>query len=340
MKRYAVAVFAVTALLVTGSPSMAQDKKEKDKDKDKEKVGQYDEIIIRKKTDKDDKVTIEIKDGQVTVNGKPIEDYDSDNLSIRKRKTPVMVSPSPFRRNGGTLSFGDGDDMFAEAGRTRAFLGVTTDRVSNDNGGSEGAVIRSISKNSAAEKAGLKKGDIITRIDDVEIEGPEDLSAEIRKRKPEEKVLITIKRDGKEQKINATLGKTTSGSYSFSSPRSFSIPPMDGLKDFNFDFDGDNFRSFNFSGKGRLGIKAQDTEDDKGAKVLDVAGESAAEKAGIKEDDVITEFDGKAIKGADDLAEAAQASKEKPAVTVKFLRNGKQQTVEIKTPKKLKTANL
>ena len=75
-------------------------------------------------------------------------------------------------------------------------------------------------------------------------------------------------------------------------------------------------------------------------KVLDVDDESAAEKAGIKKDDVITEFDGKKVNSTDELASAARESKEKPAVKVTFNRDGKSQSVEIKTPKKLKTANL
>ena len=37
------------------------------------------------------------------------------------------------------------------------------------------------------------------------------------------------------------------------------------------------------SGRPRLGIRAQETEDGKGLKVVDVADESVASKAGIKE---------------------------------------------------------
>jgi serine protease Do len=75
-------------------------------------------------------------------------------------------------------------------------------------------------------------------------------------------------------------------------------------------------------------------------KVLDVDNESAAEKAGLKKDDIITEFDGKKVSTTEDLIMASRDSREKPAVKVTFNRNGKSQSVEIKTPKKLKTANL
>ena len=98
--------------------------------------------------------------------------------------------------------------------------------------------------------------------------------------------------------------------------------------------------TYAFGGRPRLGIRAQDTEDGKGVKVLDVADESAAEKSGIKKDDIITDFDGKKINSADDLAEAAQDAREKTSVTVKLTRAGKPQTLELKRPKKLKTTNL
>jgi serine protease Do len=99
-------------------------------------------------------------------------------------------------------------------------------------------------------------------------------------------------------------------------------------------------RSYGVVGRPRLGIRAQDTEDEKGAKVLDIAEESIAEKAGIKKDDVITEFDGKPVNNADDLSAAARDSREKPSIKVKLNRGGTAQNVEIKIPKNLKTTNL
>ena len=50
-------------------------------------MGEYDEIIIKRKdVGKDGKVTIEIKDGEVKVNGKPLEEYENENLSVRRKK--------------------------------------------------------------------------------------------------------------------------------------------------------------------------------------------------------------------------------------------------------------
>lgn len=57
-----------------------------------------------------------------------------------------------------------------------------------------------------AEKAGLKAGDIILKIDDKNIDQTNSLSALVNKHKVGDKITLTILRDGKEQKIDVTLG--------------------------------------------------------------------------------------------------------------------------------------
>lgn len=305
----------------------------------KEQLGQNDEIIIKKKGDKDTKVTVEIKNGEIKVNGKPLSEFEDDNVVIRKRKVndgfgrllPTPATPSsPFR--GGTWN-DDKADMNAlrslNRNSNRAFLGVMTDKDEN------GAKITSVTKESAAAKAGLQEGDIITKVDETKIEEPEDLIKAMGKFKPEDKVTITYKRGRKEQKASAILGKSTRATTIF--PENFDFD-----KNFNFDinpeFDGSNYviRGNN----PRLGIKAQDTEDGKGVKVLNVADESNAQKAGINEGDILIEFDGKTVNSAAELSEAAKNAKDKNSIKVKFTRAGKTQEAEIKVPRKLKTANL
>ena len=61
-------------------------------------------------------------------------------------------------------------------------------------------------------------------------------------------------------------------------------------------------QNWSWSGGGpKLGLSVQDTEDGKGVKVIDVDDEGNAEKAGIKEEDVITEIDGKAVNNTDEV---------------------------------------
>ncbi|OQP64954.1 hypothetical protein A3860_19600 [Niastella vici] len=324
MRRFLLTSTAIaTVALMLCQPLAAQDNdKEKDKEKDKPKVNN-EEIIIKRKSDKDTKVTIEINGDDVKVNGKPLDEFNDDNVVIKKGRSTTIYSPhSPFRGQSGATTY-------SESSGNSAFLGVITE---NDD---RGARIEDVTENSAAAKAGLKDGDIITKIDETKIERPEDLTKIIQKHKPEDKIAITYYRDGKTQKTEATLGKRKSMAFSMP-PQQFEMPG------FNFDWKDNEFlpRVSPYGGKPRLGIKAQDTEEGKGVKVLSVDDESTAEKAGIREGDVITEFDGKKITSTDELVSAAREAKDKQSVKITFTRDGKSQTVEVKTPKKLKTANL
>jgi serine protease Do len=89
-----------------------------------------------------------------------------------------------------------------------------------------------------------------------------------------------------------------------------------------------------------FGVKIQDTDDSSGVKVLDVDEESLAENSGIKENDIITEVDGKKVRDTDDAREALNGARGKNLYTVKLNRNGNPQTIEVKVPKKLKKADL
>jgi serine protease Do len=212
-------------------------------------------------------------------------------------------------------------------------LGVTTEE------NSKGAEIEAVTKESGAEKAGLKKGDIITKVGDERIDGPNDLSTTIRKHKPGDKVVVSYLRDGKEQKVTAELGKWKGVRSNYN----IDIPNM------NMNLDLPRLRSvprvqgqnWSWSGGGpKLGLFVQDSEDGKGVKVVDVDDDGNAAKAGVKEDDVITEIDGKAVNSADDASKIIKESKDKVSVKVKLLRQGKSQDIDVKIPRKLKTADL
>jgi serine protease Do len=338
MKKYLLKLSGLAAIvLLLNSSVFAQDEKpEVTQDQilreKRDRVNGSDEIVIRRKGDKDVKVTVEIKGNEVYVNGKPVTEFEDSDVVIRKMQMPffdgdnisIIGAPrSPFR--GGWSYSDDGGGFITTDGNAKtAFLGVNWDDVDN------GAKITEITKESAAEKAGLKKGDIITKIGDTKI-GEGELADVIHKYKPEDKVTITYLRDGKEQKVLATLGKNKEMKF-----KSFNVAPMQGMnKSYNFNYD-----NVYVYGRPRLGIKAQDLEEGKGAKVLDIDDESPAEKAGIKEGDIINEFDGKPVENADGLSKLARENKEKYSYKIKFTRDGKQQEVEIKIPRKLKTADL
>jgi serine protease Do len=291
-------------------------------------------ITIRKKGDSKEKTTIVIDGDQITVNGKPLEELKDSDIEILRERSFAPLARIRDRVPMGSLRMMRDDLPF---GGSRAFLGVASEK--ND----KGAKINSVEKESAAEKAGLKKDDIITKVGDTKIEGSDDLYDAISKYKPEEKVTVTYLRDGKEGQVTATLGKSNSFAKTFkfdskdleNFPRDFnfkmpsmpSMPRMEGME-------------FSFPRKPRLGVEIQDLSEGKGVKILDVDSESAAAKAGLQKDDVITEIEGKAVASVDDLRSHLRELKEGDSLKLTYQRAGKTQTATISFPKKLKTAEL
>jgi serine protease Do len=327
--------------LLTVPSAFAQKEKEKTKeDKDKtEKSEKMQTIVITRNGDIDQKTTIEIDGDKVRVNGKDAKDSKDVHVNVNTI-TSSNGRMRMYNRTPGASAFNfnmDGDQMsFFSEDENRAMLGVTTE------GEDKGAEIQSITKESAAEKAGLKKGDIITKIDDKKIESSDDVTESIRSHKPGEKVSITYLRDGKEQKTTAELTK-----WKGIRMNAISIPrvqlegldhPMEGFRNMTpepFVWNGNAF-----GGRPRLGLSIQDTEDGAGVKVLDVDDESAAEKAGIKEGDIIIGIDDANVKGTEDVVKATRDRGDKTSFKFKIKRGNSTETVEVKIPRKLKTADL
>ncbi|MFV2211704.1 S1C family serine protease, partial [Actinomadura sp. LOL_016] len=63
-----------------------------------------------------------------------------------------------------------------------------------------------VTPNGPADKAGIKPGDVITKIDDRPIQDATDLIAQIRSRAPGDQIRVTYERDGKENTVSLTLG--------------------------------------------------------------------------------------------------------------------------------------
>lgn len=72
-----------------------------------------------------------------------------------------------------------------------------------------GVVIAQIQNNSSAAKAGLKAGDIITKIDDDKVTSSSKLRYYLYQHKVGDKVKITYYRNGKEQKLDMELLKSS-----------------------------------------------------------------------------------------------------------------------------------
>jgi serine protease Do len=273
-------------------------------------IGAYTTHAQEEKTEKKEKIVIEVQGSSIIVNGKPIKQFKDDNLEI-------VVGDSLV------YNFLNGNSAMVKY-YNKALLGVYT-KTNKD-----GAEITEVSKQSAAEKAGLKVNDIIIKVNDEKVTEENDLTKIIRKFNAGDKMMITYIRDGKEATTQATLDKNKT-TYSKEWNRYFE----NGFADTN----GRYF--FNtYPHKPKLGIQIQDIEEGNGVKVLDVDDDTPAEKAGLKEDDIIIEINGSAVKNVDDLREKIRDIKEGDIVKIKYKRGNKQYNTEIKFPKKLKKATL
>jgi serine protease Do len=311
-----------------------------DKDKERKEVEQ---IIITLKGDKKEKVMVEVDGDNIKVNGKPLKDLKDEEITVKRQKIRdrVALSRVPGAESW-NFNFDDNFNFFS-ADENRAMLGVVTDKTD------KGAEVQEVTKESAAEKAGLKKGDIITKINDTKITGPDELTAAIKKQKPGDKVTITFLRDKKEQKVTAELTKWKGVSaFGYTPGQNFRME-MPELK-MQMDELRERMKTLprvesygpmtHFSQRPRLGMSVQDTEDGKGVKVIEVDKDGHAQKSGIKVNDIITEIDGKPVKSADEVAKIVRESRDKTSIMVKLQRDGKTQNIEVKIPKKLKTADL
>ena len=336
MKQYFVrpALLAAFALLAVPASLFAQ--KEKDKEKTKDDANNMQQIIITRHGDKNEKTVIEIKGDKIMVNGKDASKSDDvtvhlNNLNGTRNRVYYRGNVNPdmnFEFNDDDFDHDSNISLFSEDSN-RAMLGVTTDE------DDKGARITGITHESGADKAGLKVGDVITKIGDAKIEDADDVSEAVHQHKPGEKIPITILRNGKEQKITAELGKWKGVRIN---NLNAAIAPMTPMPPMGPQY----FKSFSYNvGSGpKLGLSVQDTDDGKGVKVLDVADESSAAKAGIKKDDIITKINDDEVNSTDEVVEAMSDARDEPKVNIQVVRGGKPQTIAVTIPRKLKKADL
>lgn len=307
-----------------------------------------DNIIIRRKGSGDEKMTIVIDGDNITVNGKPFDKQNDSTIEIQRFKEfnrlRLNGSRPPFPpelagRIKGTPRISIGATV------NRAVLGVVTEK------DDKGARITEITPESGAAKAGLQKDDIITAVNDTTVADQNDLSAVVRKYKPEDKITVTYLRNGKKNTTTAILGKNRMATarsfhwnndndeFHFDMPELAELPRVEG-----FSFDGKGFGNRDMlvlgKPKPRLGLQVQDTEEGNGVKVLEVGPESPATKAGVEKGDIVTGVNGKKIQSVDELREELKEVKEGDTVTVDVLRGKEKKSLQVKFPKKLKTTNL
>ena len=239
------------------------------------------------------------------------------------------------------------------------FLGVYAENIDRDNMARyhvsqvRGVGVTRIVKDSPAEKAGLRKDDVILRIDGENITSVRKLNRIVSELAPDQSVRIGVSRGGAEQEVTATIAKRSNSVFAGSDvfktqPR---IWKWEGTEPRTFKFDGPPFKggdmfdnddlTLMLGNSRRIGVSTMSLTKQladyfgiaggKGVLVTSVTDDGPAAKAGVRAGDVITAVDGEAIDSPGDIARAINRKKDGD-VALTVVRNKAQQTIRV-TPR-------
>ncbi len=157
----------------------------------------------------------------------------------------------------------------------------------------EGAVVLDVVPGSAADKAGIKRGDLIYEVDGKKIKNAAELQRVIGSYAPNQKVTIKIERDKKDKTIQLKLSSRTS---------QITLSKDKGVLGGVYLSDLNSQNRYQY----RIPSNVQ------GVLVTDVKPNSSAEKAGIQAGDIIVQIEDMEIKNLDDIKRALKRYGDKP----------------------------
>lgn len=89
-------------------------------------------------------------------------------------------------------------------------------------GVTEGVLVKSVTRNSGADKAGIKAGDVIVKVEDTKVNTSRDITAALRNNRSKKTVTVTVVRNKKEMPLTVTV--ETAGNTGNVRARMFSVP--------------------------------------------------------------------------------------------------------------------
>jgi len=223
----------------------------------------------------------------------------------------VGINSQIYSRNGGFqgLSFAipidvalKVKDQIVATGRAQhARLGVVIQDLTQDLAESfglerpDGALVASIAPNSSAAKAGLKSGDVITKVDGELIQQSGNLSSRIGLAKPGDKVTLEVWRDKSLQTVVATLGASDEKLEVAKAGE-----PADGPRL------GLGLRPLSRQERGEVGANGLVVE----------SADGAAARAGVEPGDVVLAVNGKPVASLDEVKAILAAKPKRVALLV------------------------
>jgi len=234
----------------------------------------------------------------------------------------VGVNTAIFSPNGGNVGIAFAipsnivqqvaNQLITNGTVTRGYLGVGIQDVSRDIADSvglpnaQGALVTEPADGGPGQAAGIKSGDIITKVDGNEISNALALSRTIASKDPGTEVELTLWRDGKEETLRVTLGKldeasTTQEEQQPAQPEEPAAPAPSSV-----------------------GVTLVPNADGEGLLIQDIDPSSIAAEKGFAVGDAILEVDNKPVATAAEFEDAIKAVQDSGRSTalVKAERNG------------------
>jgi len=253
---------------------------------------------------------------------------------------------------------GPGFDVFAMGGARVGMVvrDVETADVSKEKlAGLAGAVVTDVNEDSAAAKAGVKAGDVVTSFDGERVRSARQLERLVEETPAGRTVKMALQRAGAPVTLDVTpeapkaaefnphgnmqwkemgdlgdLGPQIERQFR-TQPFKFEMPAH------SFEFEGEPGMPFVVSSRGRLGVKVQDLSDElaayfgvkSGVLVAGVDADAPAAKAGIKAGDVITAVNGAAISDPGELRQEVAKVEEGKTAEISVTRDKKPLSLKV-----------
>jgi len=211
----------------------------------------------------------------------------------------IGINTAILSRTGGNIGIGFAipvnmartimDQLIAYGSVKRGMLGVSTYTVSSDIAevyglaNAHGALVTQVVQGSAADRAGIKIGDIITAINGGSVKSPTDLRNAIGLLRVGDKADLSLLRDGKPQRIRVVIAEAPSAQTAQAAP----LKPAD-------------------INRGLEGASLVDAPDRGGALVRGIEPGSAAAQSGLRSNDLIVGVNQQSVESVEQLRERAQ----------------------------------
>jgi S1-C subfamily serine protease len=206
-----------------------------------------------------------------------------------------------------------------------AFLGITAESTPEE-AQHEGAIVRNVTPNTPAAKAGLKRGDIITKVGSKTVNDFEDLENALSQHKAGQKVNLQVLHNGQQKQMTVTLSQR---------PNQFAEEGENGQLEGGQRGQIQEQPGY-YSRRGRtafLGVQAEELTSNlrnqegisarQGVFINEVMPNSPAAEAGLRQGDVITKVNDEPVTNPEDLRKALQNAGVGHEVTLDVLRGNR-----------------